>query len=80
LTVGNNNADTTFAGQLLDSGSLHKVGSGTLTLSGSSNGYSGATTVSGGKLLFTASYTAGTRTPASSARIATTPARSSTPR
>ena len=49
LTVGNNNADTTYAGRLLGSGSLIKSGSGTLTLSGA-NTYSGATTITSGAL------------------------------
>ena len=59
VTVGSNNASTTFAGSLIDDGSLTKVGSGTLTLTGPGVTYSGDTTVSGGKLLLTASYTAG---------------------
>ncbi|MEI7782454.1 MAG: autotransporter-associated beta strand repeat-containing protein, partial [Planctomycetota bacterium] len=49
LTVGGNNASTTYAGALSGSGSLTKTGSGTLTLSGS-NTYSGVTTASGGVL------------------------------
>ncbi|MEI6240943.1 MAG: autotransporter-associated beta strand repeat-containing protein [Planctomycetia bacterium] len=51
LTVGGNNASTTYAGALSGSGSLTKTGSGTLTLSGS-NTYSGVTTASGGVLQF----------------------------
>ena len=55
LTVGNNNQDTVYSGALSNSGSqktpgsLEKVGTGALTLSGI-NTYAGATTVNGGKL------------------------------
>ncbi|MGA2066342.1 MAG: autotransporter-associated beta strand repeat-containing protein [Thermoguttaceae bacterium] len=49
LSVGNNNNSTTFSGTLQGAGSLIKIGTGTLTLSGS-NTYSGGTTVSGGTL------------------------------
>src|SRR5262249_21954225 len=58
LAVGGNNLSTTFAGVLQDGGisggaggSLTKVGSGTLTLSGV-NSYSGGTTVTGGLINF----------------------------
>jgi fibronectin-binding autotransporter adhesin len=60
LTVGSNNASTTFAGAILGGGSLVKVGTGTLTLSGNgvtNNGaavatnYTGGTTVNAGTLL-----------------------------
>jgi autotransporter-associated beta strand protein len=52
LTVGGNNASTTFSGSLSGTdGALIKTGSGTLTLSGASpNTYTGPTTVSGGTL------------------------------
>ncbi|HTS16529.1 MAG TPA: autotransporter-associated beta strand repeat-containing protein [Verrucomicrobiae bacterium] len=54
LTVGNNNANSTFSGVIQNtSGSLAitKTGTGTLTLSGTAaNTYSGLTTVSGGEL------------------------------
>ncbi len=50
LSVGNNGTSTTYAGTLQGSGSLNKIGSGTLNLAGS-NTYTGATTVSQGKLL-----------------------------
>ncbi|MDF3056569.1 MAG: hypothetical protein K0R17_784 [Rariglobus sp.] len=52
LTVGGNNASTTYSGVLSSTvagGSLTKAGSGTLTLSGV-NTYTGATTVSDGTL------------------------------
>ena len=55
LSVGNNNQDTAYSGNLTGGGSLTKIGSGTLTLSGSSNSYTGATTVSAGTLLVSGS-------------------------
>jgi autotransporter-associated beta strand protein len=55
LTAGGDNASTTFSGLLQDgtgggSLSLSKTGSGTLTLSGVANSYSGVTKVSAGVL------------------------------
>jgi autotransporter-associated beta strand protein len=50
LTVGTTNLSTTFGGGINGSGSLTKIGTGTLDLTGN-NGYSGATTVNGGTLL-----------------------------
>ena len=50
LSVGNNNASTTFSGMLQGAGSLTKIGSGVLALSGS-NTYTGPTTISQGKLV-----------------------------
>jgi autotransporter-associated beta strand protein len=50
LTVGANSLSTTFAGLLQDTGSLAKIGSGTLTLSGA-NSYTGGTSIDGGFLL-----------------------------
>ena len=50
LSVNNNNANTTFSGVLQGGGSLNKIGSGVLDLTGS-NTYAGQTTVSQGKLV-----------------------------
>lgn len=49
LTVGKNNANTTYSGVMSGAGSLIKVGSGTLTLTGA-NSYTGNTTVNAGTL------------------------------
>jgi autotransporter-associated beta strand protein len=49
LTVGGNNASTTFSGTIEQAGNLAKEGTGTLTLSGE-NGYTGTTTVNAGTL------------------------------
>ena len=49
LSVGSNNANTTYFGSLQGAGSLIKVGSGALLLGGS-NTYTGSTTISGGTL------------------------------
>ena len=52
VTVGSNNASTTFSGALIDSaggGTVTKTGNGTLTLSGNGT-YAGATTVNAGRV------------------------------
>ena len=66
LTVGSNNASTTFSGVIKNGGgsggtggSLTKIGTGTLILS-QSNTYSGNTTVQGGRLLVNNSSGSGT--------------------
>ena len=63
LVVGGNNLSTEVSGVIADScgcgpsapGSLEKVGTGTLTLSGTKNAYTGDTLVNGGTLLVTGS-------------------------
>lgn len=49
LTVGNNDAISTFAGAVSGTVALAKIGSGTITLTGTS-GHSGGTTINGGTL------------------------------
>ena len=51
VSIGKNNASTTFDGVLSGSGSLTKIGSGTLTLT--ANTYTGNTTVNAGTLSMT---------------------------
>jgi fibronectin-binding autotransporter adhesin len=53
LTTGGNNTDTTFAGYIIGTGGLSKIGTGALTLSSTSgnNNYSDPTTVDAGTLL-----------------------------
>lgn len=62
LRVGNNNASSTYSGVIIDDTAvtggpgvvkLVKIGSGTLTLNGDHNAYSGDTNVEGGKLTIT---------------------------
>jgi autotransporter-associated beta strand protein len=50
FSVGNNNASTTFSGTLYGAGSLIKIGSGTLDLTGAES-YSGTTAINQGELL-----------------------------
>ena len=58
LAVGNNGANTTYSGALSGSGSLNKIGGGTLMLGGA-NTYSGATSVNAGTLGVTGSTGSG---------------------
>lgn len=53
LSVGGNNVSTTYSGVLTGSGSLEKIGSGTLILSGANN-YAGDTTAAAGTLFLNA--------------------------
>ena len=50
LSVGGNDADTSYSGALSGSGALTKTGAGTLTLS-ATNPFSGATTINEGSIL-----------------------------
>jgi autotransporter-associated beta strand protein len=50
LKVGSSGSDTTFSGVLSGAGSLNKIGTGTMTLSGA-NIYTGNTTITAGTLL-----------------------------
>ncbi len=56
LTMGSDNTNTTYAGNISDAGTLVKTGSGTLVLAGS-NTYNGPTTVNQGKLTVDGSLT-----------------------
>ena len=49
LTVGGNNSSTTYSGVLSDTGSVTKIGTGTLTLLGN-NSYTGGTMISNGAI------------------------------
>jgi autotransporter-associated beta strand protein len=68
LTVGANNASTTYAGALSGAGSLVKVGSGTTTLGGV-NTYAGTTAVNVGKLLVSGQLGTGAVSVASGATL-----------
>ena len=50
LTTGGDNADTSFAGQIIGTGALTKAGTGTFLLTGA-NSYLGVTTINAGTLL-----------------------------
>ncbi len=54
-SIGALNTDSTYAGKIQGTIAITKVGTGTLTLSGSGNNYTGATTVSQGTLLLSGS-------------------------
>ena len=58
LTLGGNNASTVYAGNLAGLGSLTKIGSGVLTLTGS-NAIAGVTTISNGTLAVSGSLASG---------------------
>ncbi|XHR27157.1 MAG: autotransporter-associated beta strand repeat-containing protein [Chthoniobacteraceae bacterium] len=60
LSIGNNNASTSYTGNLSGAGSLTKIGTGKLTLSGN-NSYTGDTTVSAGELSVNGSLAAGSK-------------------
>ena len=61
VSIGNNNASTTFSGALTNTGSITKIGTGTLTLTGT-NTYTGNTTISNGTLLVNNTGGSGTGT------------------
>ena len=61
LTVGANNLSTTFKGLIQDTGSITKIGTGTLTLTGA-NAYSGGTAIARGILFVSNSSGSGTGT------------------
>ena len=68
LVVGNNNNNTTYSGVLGGSGSLSKIGSGTLTLSGS-NTFSGGVTINAGILAANSAGALGTAAPINNATL-----------
>ncbi len=51
VTLGNNDKDVTFTGNLAGAGSLTKIGTGTQVLSGGGIAYTGNTTVNSGRLV-----------------------------
>jgi autotransporter-associated beta strand protein len=55
LTIGNNNASTTYAGTMSGSGGIVKIGNGTLTLA-SGQSYTGDTVLSGGSIVLSAGW------------------------
>jgi autotransporter-associated beta strand protein len=61
LLVGALNRDTSFAGQIIGTAALRKLGTGSLTLSGAST-HTGPTVVSNGTLTVTGSFSASTTT------------------
>lgn len=69
VTTGADNSSTSFAGVFSGSGSVTKVGSGTLELSGSSNAYSGTLTLSGGGIAFASGVLGGSLIQASGTTV-----------
>jgi len=61
LTVGTNNRSTRFAGLILDTGALIKIGQGQLSLTGA-NSYTGGTIIGNGRLLVDNDVGSGTGT------------------
>ncbi|HEY3321932.1 MAG TPA: autotransporter-associated beta strand repeat-containing protein, partial [Planctomycetota bacterium] len=53
LSIGNNNQNTTFGGVLAGLGSIIKIGTGTLTLSGNASTFTGDATISQGSIIAT---------------------------
>ena len=51
LTTGHDNTSTTYSGSISGAGTITKVGTGTWTVNGSNNTYSGLTTISAGSYL-----------------------------
>lgn len=54
VSIGNNNSSTTYNGNLTNSGSITKIGTGTLTLSGANN-YTNGLTISAGTVALSGS-------------------------
>jgi|JI6StandDraft_1071083.scaffolds.fasta_scaffold00656_5 autotransporter-associated beta strand protein len=50
LSIGNNNASTTYSGALSGAGAITKIGTGTQTLSSTTSTFSGGTVISAGRI------------------------------
>lgn len=50
LSIGNNDTSTTYSGALSGTGSITKIGTGTVTLSSTTSTYSGGTVISAGRI------------------------------